>query len=1256
MAPRQQTIRTYEPTHVERFDDQFWPVLMSLCITATILAATIVTLISGFWMWISLMVLPAGITVLLIALRFIDNRRLRRSFQLAVILSLAAHCGFIIYAKQTNIFGGILPQIDRTTTPVQKQRVIQISQQVVTIPWREENPVPSPDVAEPVPEKELLVETTTVRPQPTPVTRQNTSENPQLVRRKQMSRTVPRLGKSLSQRSRQTENSQPKSSEQISVAKPAPRNPQPKATKPEPSVTEIVRSSSTASSRTEKATRSSESPSRPNESRSAKKRDRERPSMQTSEPRISRRETSNPSVENATPRKNIQAPVAASQPESPRAASRLSDAANLERRSSDSPSPTQARVQRSRPATSETSQLSERRPTRQRQTPSVASPQPPTNRSRSATNSASPTTPRVVERPRPATQSRLTAQTADMNPQPLALERSSKGTAGVGRTANFDRNSGSRQSSAMTPSDSMRRREESTRQFDPNSISLRQMARVPRSAASAELPSAVNRPDSVPLASRAATDSTAELTASSSASLTQSNSDARRGDTSVSKGAGSVDLGPQKIVSESPAERVEGGGQPRIQERPVSQQSTQHGDQGASAPSIATETIDRVATDRGSSSTDREISDTPVPSATADILARSGGLSSDSGAPIRSDNSREDRANTSAADLADSSLGRANRPSDSRDDDEEEERRRRERAQQLAQSSRRLAGSDMPTIDTEIERAEGGAQAQSGQSATGSINEMATGLTQRFSSGDGGGGVERSMDDLHSAGTGESDSESTSERSDSGESTPSISGDRIAQSQRSTTSDQNFAEGDTPQMVGRTEMATGLADQITDDETLATLDRSSPPGMALDIDSKAGPAGIGNKLEEDVGIDSRRGSRDSPVIQSMSETRFRKRDVGGTPAANSAPVIAKEAFRSRGQPSGSRSAPMTEAAIELGLAFLARQQQEDGSWTLHGIAEDNRQRANRLSSDTAATGLAILAFQGAGYNHKEFKYSGQLHSAISWLMDHQQDTGELYVYTDNASDSVCRLYSHGIATLALAEAYGMTQDEEIRLSVQLALDYIAESQHERLGGWRYRPGSEADTSVTGWMMMAMQSAKLAGVETDKKTWDGIKRWLRLARSPSKENLFRYNPEALDRPETRHGRDASPCMTAVGLLMHVYLGWDRRDPRLTDGADYILQHLPDDTTITKRDTYYWYYATQIIRHIGGKSWEKWHGALHPLLVGSQIKDGDMAGSWDPLNPVPDRWGAQAGRLYVTAMNLLSLEVDYRLLPLHDDTVK
>ena len=119
---------------------------------------------------------------------------------------------------------------------------------------------------------------------------------------------------------------------------------------------------------------------------------------------------------------------------------------------------------------------------------------------------------------------------------------------------------------------------------------------------------------------------------------------------------------------------------------------------------------------------------------------------------------------------------------------------------------------------------------------------------------------------------------------------------------------------------------------------------------------------------------------------------------------------------------------------------------------------------------------------------------------------------------------------------------------------------------------------------------------------------------------------------------------------------MYTGWTRFDPRLADGADYLMENLPSDESINVRDTYYWYYGTQVMRHIGGRHWDAWYNRLHPMLVRTQVKDGQLAGSWDPLNPVPDRWGAQAGRLYVTTMNLLSLEVDYRLLPLYEETTR
>ena len=242
---------------------------------------------------------------------------------------------------------------------------------------------------------------------------------------------------------------------------------------------------------------------------------------------------------------------------------------------------------------------------------------------------------------------------------------------------------------------------------------------------------------------------------------------------------------------------------------------------------------------------------------------------------------------------------------------------------------------------------------------------------------------------------------------------------------------------------------------------------------------------------------------------------------------------------------------------------------------------------------------------------------------------------------------------------ALTEAYGMTQDPMLKEPAQKALDFIAESQHPGKGGWRYFAEMKmrsSDTSVSGWMVMALQSGRLSGLNVEEKTFDAILGWLKVAADPSNESLYRYNPYAVNTPGVSRiqGRNATPSMTAVGLLMRIYSGWERDDPRLLSGARYLVQQQLPGETRRLRDTYYWYYATQVLKHVDGPVWETWNNTLRPLLIRTQEKTGDYAGSWDPYSPVPDRWAPFGGRLYVTTMNLLSLEVRHRLLPLYQKT--
>ncbi len=459
-----------------------------------------------------------------------------------------------------------------------------------------------------------------------------------------------------------------------------------------------------------------------------------------------------------------------------------------------------------------------------------------------------------------------------------------------------------------------------------------------------------------------------------------------------------------------------------------------------------------------------------------------------------------------------------------------------------------------------------------------------------------------------------------------------------------------------PEVGPTSAVAQADMDHLLGGGEMAPMTRAAGEAIAADIEAPEGPAGLASEYSPQVGINTRQAREESVDVQ-LRSARFVKTHVGGLPSVSTAAIASAEAFAARGarktgsQPGGGRGTPppQTEEAIERGLAFLARYQSPGGGWSLQGFPEEAQ-----LASDTAATALAVLAFQGAGYNHREHQYKNVVRGGLDFLVQSQQENGDLFVPLDDQSNRSVWLYSHSLAAIALCEAYGMTQDPQLRDPAQRALDFIVASQHTERGGWRYSPGVGSDTSVTGWMMMALKSGELAGLEVPAATYQKIEKWLDGAQqSRGEPHLYRYNPLAPDTPEQRHGRAASKTMTSVGLLMRLYTGWGRENAGFARGADYLLENLPAIGTPREpqRDTYYWYYGTQVMYHMGGSHWQAWNGRLHPLLVGSQVMSGPQAGSWDPKGPVPDRWGPHGGRLYVTTLNLLSLEVYWRHLPLH-----
>src|SRR5690606_3812643 len=118
-------------------------------------------------------------------------------------------------------------------------------------------------------------------------------------------------------------------------------------------------------------------------------------------------------------------------------------------------------------------------------------------------------------------------------------------------------------------------------------------------------------------------------------------------------------------------------------------------------------------------------------------------------------------------------------------------------------------------------------------------------------------------------------------------------------------------------------------------------------------------------------------------------------------------------------------------------------------------------------------------------------------------------------------------------------------------------------------------------------------------------------------APNDASKYVYNPWAAMTAETGHGREASTTMTSVGLLMRLYTGWNREHPAMIRGANHLASNLPQYGASTSvaltgtignpmRDTYYWYYATQVMYHMQGDHWKAWNERLHPLLLSTQIR--------------------------------------------------
>ena len=314
---------------------------------------------------------------------------------------------------------------------------------------------------------------------------------------------------------------------------------------------------------------------------------------------------------------------------------------------------------------------------------------------------------------------------------------------------------------------------------------------------------------------------------------------------------------------------------------------------------------------------------------------------------------------------------------------------------------------------------------------------------------------------------------------------------------------------------------------------------------------------------------------------------------------------------------GAAIPPEVDAIYERGLAWLANAQSDAGNW------QDG-------NSGAGLDGICVMAFLASGEDPNFGRYSQNIRRAVRHIIE-QQDTNTGYLPSS--------MYHHGFAMLALSEAYG-TVDESLlwqgapaggtKRSIAQALDLAVRAagtaqKKNKWGGWRYTPDStDADTSVTGAVLMGLLAARNAGMDVPDETINAALEYMR--RSTGKDGSVAYTGGLGGMGESMNRSAIATLVAAVGK---------QKDPQKFEAT---LKHIT--SRLEHRESgsyieYFRYYMAQALFQGDYEAWQKWNASTTRQLTETQREDGSFSNG-----------------SYGTAMSLLALALNYRFLPIYE----
>ncbi len=354
------------------------------------------------------------------------------------------------------------------------------------------------------------------------------------------------------------------------------------------------------------------------------------------------------------------------------------------------------------------------------------------------------------------------------------------------------------------------------------------------------------------------------------------------------------------------------------------------------------------------------------------------------------------------------------------------------------------------------------------------------------------------------------------------------------------------------------------------------------------------------------------------------------------PAAPAAPQQAK------GDSPDAAAGATTRAAVTAAADWLLRHQEETGGWDSDGFGARCKEcdGKGQALNDVGVTGLATLALIRAG-KLGEARADDALAKASRYLVSIQD--GESGCLGAKAGQHF--MYGHMIGSLALGELQGRASDAERGKALEKAVAFIVRSRNP-YKGWRYSspPDGDNDSSVTCFALLALESARKAGIGVDQAALDDGFKFLASMQDPASGRvgyMTTGSPSAREREDMeRFPAEKVEALTAAALHARVAQG-DRfdQDAAMRSGLERVSRTPPQwDPKAGSIDFYYWWHGTVALRAAGGPAWESWRKAVEAALLGRQAAEGHPRGSFEPST---DPWCDNGGRVYATAINLMTL---------------